>query len=157
MTVPDIPRREICVKPTVEGERCHDCHACRKHRRRLRAEETRDMVFSYATLQWSTGGLLDGKLTGRPVCLVMSTWRGTPGPTLCGLDRFSKEMPGWSVGGGLDQKGQVACPECLSLAQRNADTPVAGMLAELFGWERSHPAWHSWGDERPKRLKEVEA
>lgn len=48
--------------------------------------------------------------------------RGTPGPTLCGIDRFSNDpdRPGWSVGGGLSGPNikHEPCHGCAETARR---------------------------------------
>jgi hypothetical protein len=72
-----------------------------------------------------------------PICLARGTATGAPGPTLCGIDRFAKGGPGWSLGGGVTGPGyrHEACPGCVSVARRRyPDLPVVGMacLSELF-------------------------
>lgn len=83
-----------------------------------------------ATLQFSWGGLFDGTPADRLIHLVRGTERGTPGATLCGVDRFAKDAPGWSVGGGVDGPGMVhtPCPDCVEVARRDfSGLPVKGM------------------------------
>lgn len=55
--------------------------------------------------------------------------QGTPGSTLCGIDRFAKDSPGWSVGGGVSGEGK-ACHACADA--RAPGLPVGGMHAGLF-------------------------
>ncbi|MEW6583438.1 MAG: hypothetical protein AB1416_11840 [Actinomycetota bacterium] len=64
----------------------------------------------------------------RLVHLVRRTTRGTPGPTLCGIDRFHF---GFSVGGGISTITQP-CHVCVEVARRmrfTAELPVTGMGA----------------------------
>lgn len=84
------------------------------------------------TLQWSWGGLFDGRpAPGFDVCLVRSTARGTPGPTLCGRDRFALDAPGWSVGGGITGPNvqNTPCAGCVEVRDRDyPHLPVGGSL-----------------------------
>jgi hypothetical protein len=43
---------------------------------------------------------------------------GTPGPTLCGIDRFNPGGPGWSLGGGVlgPEVEQRPCQDCVAVA-----------------------------------------
>lgn len=100
------------------------------------------------TLQWSAGGLFDGRLVpGYDVCLIRAVRDGgSPGPTLCGRDRFDRSQPGWSVRGGIGGLDPRACAECV--AQREGDyrdLPVAGMhpLIDLFAEPHFEP-WDTW-------------
>jgi hypothetical protein len=101
-----------------------------------------DDTAALCTLQFSWGGLV----TARPaddyaVHLVRQTAaRGTPGPTLCGIDRFAEDAPGWSVGGGFTGRDitHKPCPGCASAAREQfPGLPIAGsvgareMAAEL--------------------------
>jgi hypothetical protein len=82
------------------------------------------------TLQFVNGGLFDGRPTDYLVHLVRGTSRGTPGPTLCGIDRFAPDVPGWSVGGGICGPGMehAPCGGCADVARRDfAGLPVVGM------------------------------
>ncbi|MER5649692.1 hypothetical protein [Streptosporangium sp. NPDC002524] len=93
-------------------------------------------VTHLATLQFANGGLFDSIPVGN-VCLVRRTRQGTPGPTLCDIDRFDDATPGWSVGGGCHAPGMVhtPCPGCLDVARQDyPGLPVAGFLplAEPF-------------------------
>ncbi|QOP64954.1 hypothetical protein SEA_BRYNNIE_56 [Arthrobacter phage Brynnie] len=79
----------------------------------------KNRVVALATLQFSRGGLFDGRPVGPEIHLVrMVANGGTPGPTLCGLDRFAKDAPGWSVGGGITGAGIEVrpCPGCEGVA-----------------------------------------
>lgn len=85
-------------------------------------------TIGYATLQFHKGGLM-GEPVEEFIHLVRRTERGTPGPTLCGFDRFSKDSAGWSVGGGYSGQWKP-CRECDE--GRNREFPVEGMHLKLF-------------------------
>lgn len=87
-----------------------------------------EIVVGYTTLQFHVGGLL-GEPTDRRVHLVRRTERGTPGPTLCGIDRFAKDSAGWSVGGGYSSVTEP-CPGCDAARVRGAS--IDGMAADAF-------------------------
>lgn len=77
-------------------------------------------VTALCTLQF--GGTLWSALTDTDtsqieVHLVRSTAGGTPGPTLCGVDRFAPDAPGWTFGG-ISGPGylHVPCLGCLAAA-----------------------------------------
>ena len=100
------------------------------------------VVIYLETLQFAWDGLLDSHLADSLIHLVRGTRRGTPGPTLCGVDRFAKGGPGWTVGGGVDGPGMVHAPclGCVETGRRDfAGLPVAGMfvlskpIAEALG------------------------
>jgi hypothetical protein len=104
------------------------------------------------TLQWAAGGLFDGRLVpGYDVCLVRALRHGgTPGPTLCGRDRFTRGdgQPGWSVGGGISGPNVDNKPCAACVAVREQDYPtlaVAGMreLRSLFEPPYLEP-WSEW-------------
>ena len=62
--------------------------------------------------------------------LVRRTLRGTPGPTLCGIDRFGPDAPGWSFGG-VDGPNytQKPCTDCVAAAAtRFQGLPVEGSI-----------------------------
>jgi hypothetical protein len=95
-----------------------------------------------ATLQLHWGGMFDSKSADNLAHLVRGTGAGTPGPALCGIDRFAKNGPGFSVGGGVTPHGVMfdPCPGCLDAArERFPGLPVVGMksmstrLAEALG------------------------
>jgi hypothetical protein len=101
-----------------------------------------DEITALCTLQFSWGGLFDGRpADDYAVHLVRQLHRGgTPGPTLCGTDRFGDAAPGWSLGGGISGPGIVhkPCPGCAAAARGEfPGLPVAGstgaveMAAEL--------------------------
>lgn len=102
-----------------------------------------ERIVAVANLQWGFGGLIDHRIVG-DICLVrVQESGGTPGPTLCGLDRFAKDMPGWGFGIG-SMEGQTACTTCAAVA-RNMGVPVRGDAAPLFGdWPRTSPFHESW-------------
>lgn len=83
----------------------------------------------YKTLQFHYGGLFDFQATERDIHLVRLTNAGTPGPTLCGRERFDEDGPGWSVGGGVT--GDYG-PCRLCVAASDPTLPVSGMFRELF-------------------------
>lgn len=88
-----------------------------------------DVVY-LSTLQFSWGSLFDSKPHDGEIHLVRGTHRGTPGPTLCGIDRFAEGGPGWSVGGGISGPGisMTPCAGCVEVAKRDfPGVPVAGM------------------------------
>jgi len=109
---------------------------------RLAAVRADEEIIALCTLQFSWGGLLDWRPAddGYAVHLVRETRRGTPGPTLCGIDRFAADGPGWSRGGGISGPGIIhkPCPGCASAARGQfPGLPVTGsvgareMAAEL--------------------------
>jgi hypothetical protein len=62
---------------------------------------------------------------------VAANAQGTPGPTLCGIDRFAKGTPGWSVGGGVSgpEIDQIPCPGCVEVAcSEYPDLPLEGSV-----------------------------
>jgi hypothetical protein len=100
-----------------------------------------DVVY-LATLQFAHGGLFDAVPADKFVHAVRGTRRGTPGPTLCGIDRMAEDTPGWSVGGGTFPAGYAptGCPGCVEVARREfpgrpvaGSTVLSGPLAEAIG------------------------
>ncbi|AYN56875.1 hypothetical protein PBI_ANDREW_61 [Arthrobacter phage Andrew] len=94
-----------------------------------------------ATLQFTKGGLFDGQPRDHRIHLVRMTDTGTPGKTLCGIERFGPGNGGWSVGGGITGPGveRSACAACVD-------------HADLF--YRGAPVWSSsHGDLFPMRAK----
>jgi hypothetical protein len=90
-----------------------------------------DTPNALVTCQMAWGGLFDAKPVGN-VHLVRSAPCGTPGPTLCGVDRFGQNAPGWSIGGGVDGPGMVhtPCTDCARVAREDfPGLPVHGMAA----------------------------
>jgi len=67
-------------------------------------------VVELVTLQFAWGGLFDSRPADSLIHLVRGTDHGTPGPTLCGIDRFAEDAPGWSVGGGVYDPGIDVTP-----------------------------------------------
>lgn len=59
---------------------------------------------SYQCCRMAWGGLIDATPVGKVTHLVTAADRGTPGPTLCGIDRFAKTAPGWSMHQYLGEK-----------------------------------------------------
>lgn len=88
-------------------------------------------VTGLTTLQFAWGGLFDAKPADQMIHLVRSTSRGTPGPTLCGRDRFAKDSPGWSVGGGVTGPDLTLTP-CSGCADKARESfpglPVSGLV-----------------------------
>lgn len=58
---------------------------------------------------------------------------GTPGPTLCGVDRFPdppSDGPGWFIGGGASGPDvpHTPCKDCADVARRDfRDLPIRGL------------------------------
>lgn len=102
------------------------------------------------TLQWAIGGLFDSRLVpGWDVCLIRATIKGQTGATLCGKDRFAKDVPGWSVRGGISGPGvdNKPCAACDDYRRKNyPDLPVAG-LSGVF----DAPHYDPWTDWSPRR------
>ncbi len=106
-------------------------------------------VKALTTLQFASGGLFDSVPTDHLIHLVRSTNRGTPGPTLCGIDRFAPNAPGWSVGGGVTGPHIVLapCEGCADVARAEyPGLPVSGsvggtQMADYLGVEFSSVPW----------------
>ena len=104
-------------------------------------------VAGLATLQFGPRSV-----DGYQVHLVRSRKRehggGTPGPTLCGIDRSGPNV-GWSVGGGVSGPDitHTPCPGCSQAArQLFPGLPVWGLGAERVAAELGVPShWHSSG------------
>lgn len=106
-------------------------------------------VRALVTLQFMVGGLFDAVPVDYLIHLVRSTNRGTPGPTLCDIDRFAKGSAGWSVGGGVSGPAIVLSP-CEGCAEQARTTfpglPVTGsvggaQMARHLGVEFSTFPW----------------
>ena len=74
---------------------------------------------SLVTLQFGWGGLFDFMPIEYTynICLITGIWTGPH--TLCGRDRFAKDAPGWSKGGGVSGPGVRLSP-CRNCAQAAA-------------------------------------
>jgi len=107
-----------------------------------------DEIVAYETLQWAFGGLVDGRPL-HEVCLVGATHHGTPGPTLCGKDRFAKGGPGWSLGGGCTDPDALCCPGCLAACLAD-QKPVEGIFHALYA-AAGAPTHHSHSADNPAR------
>jgi hypothetical protein len=111
--------------------------------------DTAEVVY-LETCQFAWGGLFDSEPADYLIHLVRGTRQGTPGDTLCGIDRFAKDAPGWSMGGGVDGPGMVhtPCQGCVDAARSDfAGLPVAGMraLSEPIAAAIGTAAYgHSW-------------
>ncbi len=83
------------------------------------------------------------------ICLVRVTAHGTPGPSLCGRDRFAKDGPGWSLGGGWASGPFTPCAACGRVAEeRYPGVPVIGVVGGNEWAQRLRVLWlHS----RPRR------
>lgn len=103
-----------------------------------------DGTVGLKTLQFSRGGLFDSEpVDGYKAHLVRATSRGTPGPTLCGIDRFAEGSAGWSVGGGITGPGIVhtPCDGCVAEARKAyPGLPVTGIGGEKVADVTTRPA-----------------
>jgi hypothetical protein len=82
-------------------------------------------------LQFARGGLFDARPADWLIHLIRGTAQGTPGPTLCGIDRFAKDAPGWSGGGGVTGPGitLTPCTGCADVARAEfPGLPVSGSV-----------------------------
>ena len=93
---------------------------------------TDEPVTGLTTLHFHWGGLLDyTPADDFTVHLVRSTRRGTPGPSLCGIERFGPGTPGFSVGGGLSGPIIIhkACAGCVEVARTDfPGLPIGGSV-----------------------------
>jgi hypothetical protein len=110
--------------------------------------EARDLnITGLVTLQFLSGGLFDGEpVDGCTVHLVTATRRGTPGPTLCSIDRFHPDSAGWSIGGGISGPGieHVPCPGCAgAAADMYPGLEVTGLGAKEMAAMLGVP-WSRW-------------
>jgi hypothetical protein len=90
-------------------------------------------VTGLVTLQFAWGSLIFAEPAENPslIHLVRSTGHGTPGPTLCDIDRLAKDGPGWSVGGGITGPDitLTPCPGCAAVAREQfPGLPVGGSV-----------------------------
>lgn len=92
-------------------------------------------ITGLTTLQFAYGGMFDSApeyVGGYDIHLVRSAaGHGTPGPTLCDIDRFAEGCPGWSVGGGVSGPAYVhkPCPACAQVAREHyPGLPVSGSV-----------------------------
>jgi hypothetical protein len=109
---------------------------------------TKDAVIGLVTLQFHSGGLFDCKpVDDCTVHLVTATSKGTPGPTLCGIDRFSNDerAAGWSLGGGIGGPGieHKPCAGCADEARAKfPGLEITGLgakeMAGVLGTRWSH-------------------
>jgi hypothetical protein len=94
-------------------------------------ETTTAEVTYLSTLQFHWGGLFDSTPADNLGHLVRGTSRGTPGPVLCGIERFGEDAPGFSVGGGVVPHGVTAfdpCGGCVQVARDEfPGLPVVGL------------------------------
>lgn len=77
-------------------------------------------VTGLVTLQFISGGLFDGvPADDYTVHLITATRTGTPGPTLCGINRFHPGSAGWSAAGGITGPGitHKPCRGCAAQAR----------------------------------------
>jgi hypothetical protein len=96
-------------------------------------------VTSLVTLQFAWGGLLDAKAAEGMYAGVHLVRRvdsgGTPGRTLCAIDRTAEDAPGWSVDGGyVAPDGSTRtdpCAGCVDVAQAlYPGLPVTGLFSK---------------------------
>lgn len=91
-------------------------------------------VVALVTLQFHSGGLLDSEPVDDCSHLVrMNARGGTPGPTLCGIDRFAPNCSGWSVGGGITGPCVVhkPCSGCAEVrSSQFPNLPVRGSVGK---------------------------
>lgn len=92
-----------------------------------------DEIVALCTLQFASGGLIGARpVDDYAVHLVRQNARqGTPGPTLCGIDRFYPDSAGWSVGGGISGPGitHKPCPGCAAAAEAEfPGLPITGSI-----------------------------
>lgn len=94
-------------------------------------------VTALCTLQFGSSlyaALFDDGRRRIDVHLVRSTAAGTPGPTLCGVDRFAPDAPGWTFGG-VSGPGylHVPCLGCLAAAHTQFHgLKIHGLGADAF-------------------------
>lgn len=109
-----------------------------------------DEVTSLSTLQFAWGGLFDSRpADGGLIHLVRSTSSGTPGPTLCGINRFAKDGPGWSVGGGISGPDipQIPCDGCVAHARAHFSAlPIAGLGSKIIAEKIGSQSYNHWAD-----------
>jgi len=98
--------------------------------RDAKPEPMRYEITSLVTLQFGVS---------KGIHLVRVARTGTPGPTLCDIDRFDRESPGWSLSGGVSNKYAFACPRCVAVADRDyPGLPVNdGIFQHLFDRPRT--------------------
>ncbi|QGH74548.1 hypothetical protein HYQ03_gp61 [Arthrobacter phage Kuleana] len=101
-------------------------------------------VVALATCQFSWGGLFSTNAVDPKIHLVrMTATAGFAGPTLCGIDRFDKDGPGFSMGGGVTGPGiaPVPCPGCERAAGLDyPQAPIWGAtFADVFRRHRKAP------------------
>ena len=97
--------------------------------------ELDEATVGLVTLQFHVGGLFDCEPVDDVAHLVRSADRGTPGPTLCGIDRFAKGSAGWSVGGGVQHLNRAPdpCRQCDEYRREHfPGLPIGGMFAISF-------------------------
>jgi hypothetical protein len=115
--------------------------------------ETAEIV-GLVTLQFASGGLFDSQpVDDYTVHLVRCAKRGTPGPTLCMLDRFHPDSAGWSVGGGVTGPSIVhkPCPGCAVAAREQfPGLAVTGIGAKEMAGVLGVP-WSHWNGGRFER------
>jgi hypothetical protein len=90
-------------------------------------------VRALMTLQFSSGGMFDAVPVDYLIHLVRHSNMGTPGPTLCGIDRFAKGSAGWSRGGGVTGPTIVLAPCDGCAAAARADFPGLPVSGSVGG------------------------
>lgn len=104
-------------------------------------------IVALATLQFSYGGLFDSRPADHRIHLIRSARSGTPGPTLCDIDRFAKDAPGWGIGGGVTDPEARPCTDCVEVADDEyPGLPVWGStFRDLFAEWRPAAPWDTRG------------
>ena len=130
--------------------------------------------WAYWSFSW--GGLMDGRSTDKQAHIVRATKHGTPGPTLCGIDRFAKHGPGGGYHESatqppLSDSPHVVCGSCVDVArtslraalaraeraerERDEARRVGGLAASLVSMEHSNASPRATLTERERVLREV--
>lgn len=89
-------------------------------------------IVALSTCQFTWGGLFDSRPADHRIHLVRyARPGGTPGPTLCGIDRFAEGVPGFSMGGGVSDSAATPCVNCEAVA----DLDYPGLPVRSGSWE----------------------
>lgn len=108
-----------------EARACGNDEAERQneHAERLAAER-QEPVRDWAYWSFASGGLVTARSTDQRAHMIRSTRTGTPGPTLCGIDRFAKGGPGGGYHSEatrppLSDSPPVVCGRCVDVAREH--------------------------------------
>lgn len=125
--LPKVPREPLGVKCDHQGGDQYHCDGCCPDPRNCATHASR--IVGLETIQLTYGGLVDGGSMDGKIHLVRKlTSGGTPGWTLCGIDRF--DGYGFSVGGGMSDV-RNPCEGCAAEAARMR-LPVSGLNAKYI-------------------------